>query len=280
MANITTTTAATFIPSIWSKEVQRAVESNLTMAPLVLRNFDGDIQSEGNTVRISNISHLTGGSKSASTDVTFEATTEGNTTLTIDQHKYAAFKLEDIVAAQSNVDLISEYSNQVGYTLAKFIDTSLLGLYANLSQSVGTGVDITQTVFLAAIKLLDLADAPETDRSGVFYASQKAAFLNIDNFVRYDATGLGGQMNPIIKGQFGELFGVKIFFSTNVTVTGSPSGSHNLVFHKEAFACAVQKDVRMQSQYDLSALAWKVVGDVLYGVTEYRDNFGVVVKNA
>lgn len=279
MANITKTTADVFIPEIWSKEVKRAVESNLTMAKLVLRDFEGEIQNAGDTVRIADISNLSVGNKAASTDVSYEAITEASTTLLIDKHKYAAFKLEDIVGVQANVDLMTEYSNKIGFALAKQVDTDLLALYSALSQSVGSdNTDITEATFLNAIQLLDLADAPETERSGVFTAGQKKAFLDVDNFVRYDATGIGGQMNPIIRGQFGELFGIRLYFTTNVTTTGSPAGDHNLVFHKEAFALAMQRDIRMQSQYDIDALAWKVVGDMLYGVVEYRDTFGVVVK--
>lgn len=280
VGNITTTTAANFIPELWSPMVKRAVESNLTMARLVMRDFEGEIKQRGDTVHIADISNLSVGNKAASTDVSYETITEGKTDITIDKHKYAAFKLEDIVAVQSNVNLMSEYSNKVGYALAKQIDTDLLALYVALSQSTGAdNTAITNDTFLTAIQYLDLADAPETDRSGVFNSGQKANFLNVDEFVRYDANGIGGTQNPIIRGQFGELYGVKIYFSTNVTTTGSPSGDHNLVFHKEAFALAMQRDIRIQSQYDLDALADKVVGDVLYGVSEYRDTFGVVVKS-
>jgi len=170
-------------------------------------------------------------------------------------------------------------SSEENSNLAKDVDSKLLALYVNLGQSVGTdATDITAATFLSAIQYLDLADAPETNRSAVFTAGQKAAFLNVDQFVRYDSTGIGGQMNPIIRGQFGELYGVDVYFTTNVTTTGSPAGDHNLMFHKEAFALAMQRDIRIQSQYDIDALATKAVGDVLYGVSEYRDTFGVVIK--
>jgi hypothetical protein len=277
--NITVTTAANFIPEIWSPEVKRAVESNLTMGRLVLRDFEGEIKAAGDTVHIADISNLSVGTKSASSAVSYETITEDKTDITIDKHKYAAFKLEDIVKTQSAVNLLTEYSNKVGYALAKQIDTDLLSLYVNLGQSCGTdNTPITQEVFLDAIQFLDLADAPETDRSAVFNAGQKAEFLNVDEFIRYDAMGIGGSQNPIIRGQFGELYGVKVYFTTNVTTAGSPAGDHNLMFHKEAFALAMQRDIRLQSQYDIDYLATKVVADVLYGVSEYRDTFGVVVK--
>lgn len=277
--NITVTSAANFIPEIWSPEVKRAVESNLVMARLVVRDFEGEIQRMGDTVRITDISNLTVAAKTADTDVNFETITEGQTTITINTHQYAAFKLEDITKVQSNVDLLSEYANKIGYALAKKVDTDVLGLYTAFSQSVGAdNTDITAATFLSAIEYLDLADAPETNRSGVFHANQKSAFLNVDQFVRYDATGIGGQQNPIIRGQFGELYGISIYFTTNITTTGSPAGDHNLVFHKEAMALAMQRDIRIQSQYNIRSLANEVVGDVLYGYVEYRDTFGVVVK--
>ena len=280
VGNITVTTAANFIPEIWSSEVKRAVEANLTMAKLVKRDFEGDIRQKGDTVHVVDISNLSVGNKAASTTVSYETITEDKTSITIDKHKYAAFRLEDIVAAQSNTNLLTEYSNKVGYALAKQIDTDLLALYVNLGQAVGAdNTDITDDVFLDAIELLDVADAPETDRSAVFHANQKAAFLRVEKFVEYQSTGIGGSQNsPIIRGQFGELYGVRLFFTTNITTAGSPAGDHNLVFHKEAFTLAMQKDIRIQSQYDIDSLANKVVGDVLYGVSEYRDTFGVVVK--
>lgn len=249
------------------------------MAKLVMRDYEGEIQSRGDTVHVADISNLSVGDKAASTDVSYETITEDKTSITIDKHKYAAFKLEDIVGVQSNVNLMNEYSNKIGYALAKQVDTDLLALYVALSQSCGAdNTAITNDVFLTAIQYLDLADAPETDRSGVFSAGQKANFLNVDEFVRYDANGIGGQNSPIVRGRFGQLYGVDLYFTTNVTTTGSPAGDHNLVFHKEAFALAMQRDIRMQSQYDIDALATKIVGDMLYGVKEYRDTFGVVVK--
>lgn len=275
--NFTTTTHSAFIPEIWSEKAKVATESNLVMGNLVLRDYEGEIKEMGDTVHIPNISNLTAKQKAADTDVTFETITETSDTISIDQHWYTAFKVEDIVKAQANMDLKAPYTDKAGYALAKKIDTHLLGLYANLSQQVGSaGTDVNETNFLLAIQYLDVNDAPETDRHAVFYADQKSAMLDVDQFVRYDATGQGPADSPIIKGRFGEIYGVNTYFTTNVTTTGSPTGAHNLVFHREFAALAIQKDIRAQSDYNIRSLADEVVLDVLYGYSEYRDNFGVV----
>ena len=289
--NITVTTAANFIPEIWSPECKIETEANLTAMDLINREYEGEIKEYGDTVHITDISNLTANDKAASTDVSFETITEGVTDLVINKHKYAAFKLEDIVKTQSRVDLRSKYTRKVGYALAKAMDTDVLGLYSGLSQSSGSaGVDLTDAVILAAIQYLDEADAPAGERSMIINPGQTSALLGIDKFVRADAVGYLAKMSPIVtghlesgsfqpqdvKGFFGQVYGIGVYLSTNVPTTGtSPVSTHNLLFHKDAFIAAVQKGVIVQADYNIRSLATEVVADVLYGVLELRDTFAV-----
>ena len=291
--NITVTTAANFIPEIWSADVRVAREANLVMAKLVNRDFEGEIKAFGDTVHVTDISDLTAVAKAANTDVNFETITEGKFDLVIDKHYYAAFKLEDIAKIQSRVDLRAKYTEKVGYALAKQVDTDLLGLYSGLSQSVGSaGTAITDEVLLSGILLLDQADVPAGDRSLVIAPSQMKALLLIDKFVRADAVGYLASMSPIVtgalargsfdptkvKGYFGQIYGISIYVSTNVATSGSsPVSTHNLLFHKDAFALAMQEDIRIQADYNIRSLATEVVGDVLYGVGEFRDDHAVEI---
>lgn len=261
------------------------------MMQLVNRDYEGEIKEYGDTVHITDISNLTVRDKAANTDVSFEAITEGKVSLVINKHKYAAFKLEDIVATQARVDLRSKYTQKVGYGIAKEMDSDLLALYAGLSQTVGSaGVGITDANLLTAIQYLDEADAPAGDRSLVIGPSQTKSLLGIDKFVRADAVGYLAAMSPIVtghlakgsfqpsdvKGYFGQIYGVGVYLSTNVPTTGaSPVSTHNLLFHKDAFVAAVQKGIRTQADYNIRSLATEVVADVLYGVLELRDAFAV-----
>jgi hypothetical protein len=289
--NITVTTAANFIPELWSPDCRVATEANLVMAKLVNRQFEGLIKQYGDTVHVGDISNLTVRAKAADTDVSFETITEGKFDLTINKHYYAAFKVEDIVKIQSIVDLRAKYAEKVGYALAKQIDSDLLGLYSDLSQSVGSaGVDITDANLRRAIQYLDDADAPAGERFLVIKPSQMNALLGIDKFVRADAVGYlagmspivtgklqGGNFNPAeVKGFFGVIYGVNVYVSTNVATSGtSPISTHNLLFHRDAFALAMQEEIRTQADYNIRSLATEVVADCLYGVGEFRDTFAV-----
>ncbi len=277
MSNMTTTTAAAFIPEIWSQKVLTAVEDNLVMAGLVRRDFEGEVSQFGDVVNVPTLSNLTVGTKAADTDVTYSAVTESSTPISINRHKYVAFVVEDIVRVQSNVDLIGAYTQRAGYALAKQIDSDLLALYAGLSQTVDApGVDETwEDVILEAIQKLDEAGAPEHDRSLVVRPGLKSNLLKLERFVTSNSLL---EPSPVRTGQIGELYGCRVYVTNQVPVTTSPTTYHNLLLQRDAFALAIQVTPRVQAENSVDALGTKVVVDVVYGVAELRDTFAVDVQ--
>lgn len=281
ITSLTTTTSANFIPEIWSAEIIRAVESNLVLADKVKR-YDGDVKSFGDTIHVPNLSNLSANAKVAGATVTAQAPTENKIDIAIDQHYESSFYVEDIVKVQSKYDLMSEYTKKAGYAMAKQIDTSIAGLYSGLTQYVGDGsTDITDANLVAAIELLDNADAPESDRFFVIKPSGKAALMLIDKFVLRTGPGWSVGDSPILHGAkengfWGDLYGVKVYVSTNlVTSAGTPTVVHSLLFQREAFGLAMQQSPRTQSQYQLEYLSNLVTVDAIWGKAEMRDTFAV-----
>ncbi len=271
-AHQTITTGANFIPEIWSKQVQRATEANLVAAKLVKR-FDADVSQKGDTIHVPLISNLTATAKSASTAVTFSAPTEDKKDINIDKHYHIAFIIEDILSAQSAYQLSEEYKNKASYGLSKQVDTDVLGLYTNLTQTVGSaGVPPTDGNILRAIQYLDDADAPFEDRAFIMAPSLKATLLAIDRYVDSDFVGTD---QPVKTGRFGQRYGLSFYVSTNVpTSSGNPI---NQLIHKEAYALAMQKDIMVRNQYIIDFLGDATVAQTLYGVAAYRTTFGVQV---
>ena len=286
MPNITTTTAANFIPELWSYETLRAAESALVMAPLVKR-YDELVSGRGDTIHIPNISNLTTNSKVQGNEVTTQAVTETETTILVDQWEETSFEIEDIVKVQSQYDLRSEYTEKAGFAIAKKVDSDLLALYASLtSDDVGVyGTDVGDAELVAAIETLDLVDAPLTDRYFVMHPSQKSAVMKLDKFVSAYHLGDVNSPSPIQKGPnnrylWGEIYGVPFYYTNQVpTTAGSPTQRHNLLFHKEAFALALQQAPRTQASYWQKDLAWIITTDVIYGMSVLRDTFGVEIRS-
>lgn len=272
-AHMTVTTGANFIPEVWSKEVQRATEANLVAARLVKR-FDSDVRNLGDVIHIPIVSNLTATDKTASTAVTFSSPTENKIDLTIDKHKHIAFIIEDILDAQSAYRTSEEYKEKGSYGLAKQVDTDVLALYTNLTQTVGTaGNPPSDLDILRAIQYLDDADAPSQDRSFIMAPSAKASLLAIDRYVDQDFTGMGDI--PVKTGLFGQRYGNLFYVSTNLPTSGG--FPVNQLIHKEAYALAVQKNIQLKSDYVIDFLGQAYVLQVLYGVITYRSNFGVQV---
>lgn len=275
MGNITLTTAANFIPEVWSGDILRHVRSNLVMANLVKR-FDSDVKNGGDVIHIPNLAVVAARDKSAGTAVTFDAATEGENTLTIDKHKYFAFLVEDIVKAQSRTDLREEYTSAAGYALAKAVDSSLLALYAGFSQST-TAVDaLTDAVIIQAAEYLDAADAPRDNRAFVIHSEQMADLRNLDKFTRYDATGRTGIQEGRNNGLIANAYGTEVYMSNNVVEASTVK--KNLMFHRDAMALAMQQAPQTEAEYSVDYLGTKVAVHVIYGAAELRDAFGVVVN--
>jgi hypothetical protein len=278
MANITVTTAAVFIPEIWQNEVRAYREAKLVAAKLVKRiDFVG---KKGDVIHIPDVTAGTARTKSAGTDVTFDADTESEFTLSINNHEYSAFKLEDIVAIQSAYEQRSLYTKAKGYAIAKALDSAILALGASVTgryaasdgSTAYTGTeeaDIAEAGIRRVIERLDTADVPEEDRYLVLHPAQKNPMLAIARFTEYQMIGPGGM--PIRTGQFGEIFGVQVFTTTQVP-TVDTNGHENLLFQRDAFVLAVQLQPRVQAQYVVRGLATEVVVDNLYDCGIFRDS--------
>lgn len=277
--NMTGTTLATWRPNIWAKEVLRARESKLVLVPLV-KHYDRDIKSQGQTVEIPNLSNLTANAKTANTAVTTQAPTETKQTLTINQHYESSFLVEDFADAQAAYDIASEYTQKAGYAIAEKMDATLASaMTTGFTQTAGTaGTPLTDAVILTGVKYLDDAKAPSDERYFVVDPQGKKELLSIDKYIRYDAIGVGGSQNSIRNGQIGEIYGVQVFMSQNLVVTAGTPDTHNyLMFHKESTAIAVQRDVKMEHQRKTEFLGDLYVTSALWGVKVIRVDHGVKI---
>lgn len=280
-AHMTGTTHAVYRPNIWTKELLKARQKKLVLVPLI-KHYDRDIAAFGQTVEIPNLSNLTANAKVAQTQVTLQAPTETKLTLTIDQHYESSFLVEDFVEAQAAYDMAAAYTEKAGYAIAEKMDSSVATtMTSGFTQTVGAfGTPLADANILTAIQYLDDAKAPTEDRYFVVTTQGKKELLNIDKYIRYDAIGVGGDQNSILSGKIGEIYGIQVFMSQNlVFVAGSPNQNNHLLFHKEAAAIAVQKDVKMEHQRKTEYLADLYVTSALWGVRVLRVDHGVLVKS-
>ena len=304
--HVTTTTAATFIPEVWSDEIVAAYKKSLVAANLVKKmSFKG---KKGDTVHIPVPTRGSASAKAASTQVTLIAASESEKTVSINKHYEYSRLIEDIVEAQALSSLRQFYTDDAGYALGKQVDTDLIqlgrtfnsgsagarynGAYIggdgstafdySASSGAGNASAITSAGIRRTIQRLDDQDVPMDNRFLIVPPSVRNTILGLDEFTLFNSVGEAGSANSIRNGMIGDIYGVPVYVTTNADYANSAAdgsgtniGRVCLMGHKDSMVLVEQQGVRSQTQYKQEYLGTLFTADTLYGVAELRD-YGAV----
>lgn len=286
---VTVTTAATFIPEIWSDEIVASYKKNLVLANAVMKmSFKG---KKGDVVHVPAPTRGSASAKAASTAVTLIAATETEVTISINKHYEYSRLIEDIVEAQALNSLRNFYTADAGYALAKQVDTDLVQLGRFFNGGAGTNVYATgsfiggdgTTAYVAGsnnetaltdvairrtIQRLDDNDTPMDNRFFLIPPSSRNTLMGLS---RYTEQAFVGNGNAIRNGEIGQLYGIPVYTSSNCdTTSGSAAARVCLMGHRDAMVLVEQVAVRSQVQYKQEYLATLYTADTLYGVANLR----------
>ena len=292
------TSAATFIPEIWSDEVVAAYQSNLVLANLVKKlSMTG---KKGDTLHIPKPVRGDAHAKAEGVAVTVQNATEGEVQIALDKHFEYSRLIEDITETQALSSLRQFYTGDAGYALAKQVDTSLFELGKNFGNNggdyVGTGTynfaggsgveayvagavaagDVFNDAgFRDLIQKMDDADVPMDNRCLVVPPSIRNAIMGIDRYSSSDFVD-GKVVN---NGQIGNLYGIDVFVSSNCPTIES-GVKQAMLFHKDSMVLAEQMGVRSQTQYKQDFLSTLYTADTLYGTAVLRPDaaFNIAVN--
>jgi N4-gp56 family major capsid protein len=302
--HVTNTTANTFIPEIWSDEIVAAYKKSLVAANLVKKmTFKG---KKGDTIHIPSPTRGSASVKAASTQVTLIAATETEVQVLINKHYEYSRLIEDITEAQALSSLRSFYTDDAGYALGKQVDTDVIQL-GRLSQGgagaryagafIGsngtTAYDyttdnqaaLTDAAIRRSIQRLDDSDVPMDGRFFIVPPASRNTLMGLARFTEQAFVGEQGGSNTIRNGEIGDVYGVKVYVSTNAdTANDAEDGSGTaqaariaLMAHKDAFVLIEQVGIRSQTQYKQEYLGTLFTADTLYGVAELRDYSSVAL---
>lgn len=272
--NVTKARVDAFVPEVWRKEVIIATRKKLLAAKLFDR-FDSLVKDGGDNIHLPKLAQLAARDKTAATAITYETNTETEATIAIDQHKYAAVLIEDIAKVQSAVELRSKYTSEMGYALAKAIDTSLLGLHASAANNVAAGAALDDADILTAKGYLDAADVDRDGRFLLIHSEGENDLLTINKFTAYDQTGKTGV--AVDDGRIASVYGMPVYVTNNIVETGG-NLLHNIMGHKEAIGLALQQAPKLESVYDVDNFGWKLAMHTIYGFGVVRSDFFVDIE--
>ena len=249
--NQTVTTAATFIPELWSDEVIASYQKNLVLANLVTRiNHKG---KKGDTINIPTPVRGSATSKGENSLVKIQGDTHANTALSIDKHYEYSVLIEDMAEVQALSSLRRFYTEDAGYALSTQVDLDLFNKAAALNggngtagnsgwnkavvfnnagvlsdwDRSGTGNAVSlatggDAAIRAMVEKLDLADVPQDGRAIVLTPRQYTDMLGIQ---RYTEQAFIGDGNAIKTGKVGMIYGIDVYVTNALGTTQCATGS-------------------------------------------------------
>tara|TARA_R110002020_G_scaffold471171_2_gene697987 strand:- start:364 stop:1194 length:831 start_codon:yes stop_codon:yes gene_type:complete len=267
MANMTVTTAAKFIPKLWSDEVIATYKANLVAANLV-RNLN-HVGKKGDTIHIPTPGRNAASAKVKDTAVTLVVDTAVHTDVVINKHFEWSTQIEDIAELQALNSMRRFYTDDAGYALAKQVDSQLVTDMDGAAALTGGNAVIASvtdwdTAILTAIENLNDANVPVNDRSIIVTPSCMTALMKEERFTEQAFIGSG---NAIKTGKIGMIYGVDVYMSTQV---GTGNTEKAFLFQKDALVLATQQNIRTQTQYVQSQLADLFTADTVYGTKVVR----------
>jgi N4-gp56 family major capsid protein len=289
-----TVNTAGFIPEVWSDEIIAAYKKNLVAANLFkkmsMKGKKGDVMHFPSPARGS------AAVKTASSQVTLIAESGTEKTVTINQHYEYSRLIEDFAEVQALSSLRRFYTDDAGYALATRIDTSLIQLGRGAQGGAGTaaydkaylagdgstlyvdgtnvGTALTDAGLRRAIQRLDDSDVPMDGRFLIVPPATRNTMMGLARFTEQAFIGDGA---TIRNGQIGDVYGVKVFVTTNADTATTTTTRVALLAHPEAFVLVDQLGVRVQTQYKQEYLGTLLTADTLFGVGELRDTSAVAL---
>ena len=270
MANeLTNTELAARIPEVWPALLVAAVYDEDSLLPRVL-NAAASVKGPFDIVHIATEPTLSAVAVSSDGSVANSQQTVGDVSLTVDKHYAVIDEVLRKTREQSIDDWFNNWPRAAGKALRQQISKDILSLYTDVSSNVvGDGLShANEDDLLAAMgKLIEGALPIHTapDEFTFVFDPEEYAPLKKQGFLDYRRTGEAG-MGGSATSKLTELWGIPCYF--NRQVVGSASINYNMLFHKSAFAAAVQKNVTFDKASGLANLKLTDVmaADVLYGV--------------
>ena len=273
---------AEFIPELWSDDIIAAYKSNLVLANLVSKiNHKG---KKGDTIHIPSPTRGAANAKVVATQVVLNQNNSTEIQVSINKHYEYSIIIEDILEVQALPSLRRFHTDDAGYALAKQIDQDLALLWAGLQggdsatwDKAVAGDDGSTLAFISGgavnaanladagirkmIQTLDDQDVPMSERYLIIPPSQRNILMGLSRFTEQAFTGEMGGSNTIRNGQIGDIYGIKVFVTTNcpwVSIDGagySTAADMYTGFSDVDFSAGATGTDSLGNSYNMSAAA-------------------------
>lgn len=260
----TSSEVSVLVPQVWSQRYYDVLLAELPFNAVVSRDYEGEIQALGDTVKISSIPEFDEAvelAEDARNDA--DAVTATQQSLTINKILAKDFIVTNKAQMQS-IPFVDKLRELAVYAIMKKYQALIISLIVpnastpDHSIAYDSGTTLALADMLEAKELLDAQDVPMQGRHFVVGAAQLNDIFNITGFTSSDFLVSGA---PLASGQLPpSLLGFMPHFTSVV-------GNTSYWFHESFFTVASQRGMNVR-EYDLGVdgkRAARVNSDVLAG---------------
>ena len=260
------TSEVNFIPEVFSKLLQAKFYSKSVLPEISNTDYEGEISGQGDKIVVRTVPAVTINDYAGT--ITTQELTTAKVEMLIDKAKYYSFKVDDVLAAQADINMLEGASSDASEGMRIAVETDVLAAAVTGATTIGSQTTITAANILSNIlvlaKTLDELNIPEEGRfivlSPEFISMLKQSELR-QAYLTGDAT------SPLRNGLVGMVDRFRVFQSNMVYTpsSGADSGyTHVLAGHPKAISFASQftntETVRMETTFGDQVRGLKVYG--------------------
>ena len=260
------TSEVNFIPEVFSKLLQAKFYKKSILPEISNTDYEGEIAGQGDKVVIRTVPAVTINNYAGT--ITTQELTTAKVEMLIDKAKYYSFKVDDVLAAQADINLLEGASTDAAEGMRIAVETEVLAGAITGATTIGSQTTITAANILTNIltmsKQLDELNIPEEGRF-IVLSPEFISLLKQSELRQAYLTGDG--TSPLRNGLVGMVDRFKVFQSNMVytAASGADSGyTHVLAGHPKALSFASQftntETVRMESTFGDQVRGLKVYG--------------------
>lgn len=268
------------IPELWSMATLKILYENMVAVSLVNRDFEPTFQKFGDVVNTRRPAEFRARRKDKTDSVTRQDATATNVPVPLNQHVHTNFGFEDVDRTWSMKDLVTEFIEPAGMSLARFADQVVLGQYPQfLANCAGTLNGITSANIKDRVidlrQVMDDNKAYVDGRNLILTSKTEGDMLRPDAFASAEKVADGGA--AIVKGYLGSRLGFGLYKDQNMSNiavgnTLSSIGGDNafLINFSAGYAVGYTGSIVVDTGTGNIAVGmWVKIGGVPYQVTAH-----------
>jgi len=276
-----------FIPTVWSARLLQNLHKGLVYGQegVINRDYEGEIQEAGDSVKINSIGAVTIGTYTKNTDIDDPETLDGaQSILLIDQQKYFNFQVDDVDRVQQRPKTMGDAMREAGYGLADTADQAIAAMFSDIQSTNYIGSEGTPKTDLGTAAnayeylvdmgvLLDENNVPSEGRWVVVPPWFHGVLQKDDRFVKQ---GTDRSEERLANGMVGTAAGFTIMKSNNVPKTTATTKFKIIAGHRTLWSFADQI-TEVEAYRPEKRFADAVKGLHVYGKKVVRPQAGAVL---